>query len=234
MKVGLIQSNYLPWKGYFDFIDDVDLFIFYDDVQYTKNDWRNRNKIKTQAGLTWLTVPVIFSLRNKTFIQDARIDYKQNWQTKHIKSIKQSYQKAAFYEKYADSLFEIIKMPYETISELNVELIKWIMDQLNIDTKLMFSNELQATGYKTVRIINILNSVGGTDYLTGPAAQSYLEEEKFTAAGIGLEYKIYDYPEYSQLNGKFEPNVSVIDLLFNCGDLSREYLKSKRPNLKAL
>ena len=234
MKVGIIQSNYIPWRGYFDLIDDVDLFIFYDDVQYAKHSWRNRNKIKTQNGLIWLTVPVLFSLNTGTLIQSAKIDYSSNWVKKHVDSIKFSYSKAPFFKMYSEDFFDILNQKFETISELNLNINKWIIEKLDIGTKIKMSSEFNGVGSKTDRLIDILTKARATSYLSGPAAKDYLEIEKFKKAGIDLEYKVYEYYEYPQRYGKFEPNVSVLDLLFNCGEDSKDYLKSLKPNEKVI
>lgn len=232
MKVGIIQSNYIPWRGYFDFIDDVDLFIFYDDVQYSKRSWRNRNKIKTPDSSIWLTVPILINLDEGTLIQNVKINYKINWMKKHMDSIKFSYGKSPFFEKYSGDFFDILNQKFETISELNVNINKWIIEKLDIDTKIKMSSEFNGVGSKTDKLIDILTKAGATSYLSGPAAKDYLEVEKFKNAGIDLEYKVYEYDEYPQRFGKFEPNVSVLDLLFNCGEDSKNYLKSLKPNEK--
>ncbi len=229
MRVGIIQSNYIPWRGYFDFIDGVDLFIFHDDLQYTKGDWRNRNKIKTPNGLCWLTVPVKYD-RTSQLIEETRIDYSQRWQQKHINQVKTNYHKTPFYSLYADELFTIIERNFETISELNRTLIKWGMSKLSIDTPLRMSSEFSPVGSKTDRLIDILKKANANIYLSGPTARDYLETEKFVAAGIQLEYKSYQYQDYPQLWGTFESAVTILDLLFNCGEYSQEYLKSLRKN----
>lgn len=234
MRVGIIQSNYIPWRGYFDFIDDVDLFIFYDDVQYTKNDWRNRNKIKTANGLIWLTVPALFKLAENTLIEDVKIDYKKDWVKKHIDSVRFSYSKSPYFKAYADEFFNILNKRFDTISGLNINVITWIMSELDIKTNIKMSSEFNAGGTKTDRLIDILKKAGATSYLSGPSAKSYLEVDKFREAGIVLEYKVYEYEEYPQLYGRFEPSVTVIDLLLNCGKDSRKYLKSLRPNEKVV
>jgi len=231
VRVGIIQSNYIPWRGYFDFIDDVDLFIFHDDLQYTKGDWRNRNKIKTPNGLCWLTVPVKYD-KTSQLIEQTRIDYSQRWQQKHINQIYTNYHNAPFYRLYADEFFNIIKQNYETISELNISLIKWSMSKLSIDTPLRMSSEFSPAGSKTDRLIDILKKADADIYLSGPTAKDYLETQKFSAAEIQLEYKSYQYHDYPQLWGTFEPAVTVLDLLFNCGEYSQEYLKSLRENEK--
>lgn len=233
-RVAISQSNYIPWRGYFDLMDDVDLFIFYDDIQYTKHDWRNRNKIKTANGLIWLTIPVLFSLNSNTLIQDAEIDYKRKWEKKHIDSIRYSYRKAPYFGVYSEELFDFLNKKCKTISELNVSLIKWVMQKLYIKTESRMSKEFNPEGSKTDRLIDILKKVGATSYLSGPSAKSYIEVDKFKNTGIGLEYKVYNYSEYPQLYGKFEPSVTVLDLLFNCGDESRKYLKSLKTNDQVL
>ena len=229
MKVGIIQSNYIPWQGYFDFIDDVDLFIFHDDLQYTKCDWRNRNKIKTPRGLLWLSVPVKYPTTSQR-ICDTPIDYPQKWQRKHIGQIKTNYCHTPFYKLYVDEFCSIINRNFETISELNISLIKWCMSKLSIDTPLIMSSEFHPVGSKTDRLIDILQKANATTYLSGPKAKDYLEPKMFAAAGIQLQYKSYQYKDYPQLWGPFEPAVSVLDLLFNCGENSREYLKSLNEN----
>ncbi|MDT8318768.1 MAG: WbqC family protein, partial [bacterium] len=163
MKVGIIQSNYIPWRGYFDFIDDVDVFIYYDDVHYSKNSWRNRNKIKNANGTSWVTVPVEFSLSSeKKNVEDIKISYRQNWQDKHVKSIGQAYSKTPFFSHYSEELFDMIGQKFEYLSELNVNINNWIMKQLGIDTIIRMSSEYNACGAKTERLIDLLKKVGAT------------------------------------------------------------------------
>lgn len=231
MRAGIIQSNYLPWRGYLDFIDDCDVFIFYDDVQFSKGSWRNRNRIKTPRDVQWLTVPVLYRFGQS--IGDTRIDNGQAWVRRHIDLITASYSSAPYFRPFADQLFEILAVRHETISELNVELLRWLVQLLGIQTRLVLSSELGATGSKTERLISLLNEVRADVYLSGPAAQVYLDENMLRAAGIQLEYKCYDYLEYPQLWGDFVGDVSVIDLLFSVGPGAREYLKSRHPNVAA-
>ncbi len=231
MKVGIIQSNYIPWRGYFDFIDDADIFVFYDSTQYTRRSWRNRNKIKKPTGLFWLTVPVFFSRSNMKTIENVKIDYTHNWVKKHINSIKRAYSKAPYFKQYSEGFVDILNQNFENLSELNVNLIKWIMQELKIETDLRYSSEFQIIdSSRTGKLINILKEVGATSYLSGPSAKNYLEIEKFRKAGMDIEFKVYEYKEYPQLYGKFEQNVTVLDMLFNCGENSREYLKSLKEN----
>lgn len=229
MRVGIIQSNYVPWRGYFDFIDDVNLFIFYDDVKYTKGDWRNRNKIKAKQGLEWLTVPVNFKKLNQ-LIENTPIDYSQKWQKHHKKKLFQNYIKAKYFNEYIDEFVSLINNFYPSISALNVVLCKWIMTILEIETPTKMSHDFALSGNKTARLIDLLTQVGATSYLSGPAAAAYMDMELFGRQGIQLEFKSYDYPPYPQLWGEFTGEVSVLDLLFNTGPEARKYLKSRTPN----
>jgi hypothetical protein len=233
MRVGILQSNFIPWRGYFDLIDDVDLFIFYDDVQYTKNDWRNRNKIKTPQGLAWITVPV-FHRHLAQLICETEIDYTQPWATKIKKRITQCYFRAPYFERYANIFFGILDENFRTISELNVHIILWIMQELRIKTRTMMSRDTAPLGVKMDRLIDILTKVGASEYLSGPAAKNYMELEKFKDARIGLAYKAYDYDEYPQLFGPYKQSATILDLLFNLGPDARAFLKSRRPNEKVL
>ena len=222
----MIQSNYIPWRGYFDFIDECELFVFYDDVQYTHRDWRNRNRIKTDRGTIWLTVPVLHD--QHTLIQDARIDYATRWVDKHIRSLTLAYQKAPHFGRYAEGFFALLRESPPTISALNVRACLWIMGELGIRAQTRMSREFAIDGGKDERPLRIAQHLGAAAYLAGPSARPYTDAAKFRAAGIALEFKIYDYPEYPQLHGAFEPNVTVLDLLFNCGPEARRYLKSRQ------
>ena len=223
MKVGTIQSNFLPWRGYFDFIREVDLFIIHDDLQYTKGDWRNRNKIKTPHGTRWITVPVHYH-RTDQLIEETKIDNSKPWARGMLNKIRNSYQKAPHFEPYFSELSDLLLEPAASISDLNLRLIKWVCSHLEIKTPLTFSREYYPQGVKTERLIGILEQVGATTYLSGPAAKAYIEPELFEQTGIHLEYKVYDYPEYGQLYPPFDPAVSVIDLLFMMGKNSKNYL----------
>jgi len=233
VKIGLIQSNFIPWKGYFDFIDDVDLFIYHDDLQYTKGDWRNRNRIKTEKGATWITVPVLYK-RVDQLICDTYVDYSQNWIQKITNKLCNYYKRAPYFRVYANDFFAILNNKYKTISELNINVNNWVMGILGIKTKIIMSYELNPVGTKTDRIIDILLKVGANRYLSGPSAKNYLEEDKFAKHRIALEYKNYEYKEYSQLFGEFEHNVTILDMIFNIGVENREYWKSSKPNVKEL
>jgi len=228
MRVGVIQSNYIPWRGYFDFIESVDLFVFHDDLQYTKNDWRNRNRILTANGLRWLTVPVHYRSVGMT-IDEVPIDYSQDWPVRHLRQLEAAYGSAPFFETYIYAFADIVRRRHESISDLNVELCRWVMRELGIETHTIMSRDLCIRGRKTERLLDILRSVGGTTYVSGPSAAAYLELERFGEEGIAVEFKTYDYAPYPQTQLGFTGEVTVLDLLFNEGPNARQFLKSCSP-----
>ena len=223
-KVVILQSNYIPWKGYFDLINDADLFVFYDDVQYTDRDWRNRNKIKTVDGTKWLTVPVV---ANRTSLINEVTIFEEKWRKKHWETIKHTYGTTPFFKQYKD-FFEHTYMEqlFETLSDLNQYMIKQISKEiLGINTEFQDSRMYQANGMKTDRLLDVLQKAGADVYISGPTARSYMEEEKFQDAGIKLVYKNYSgYPEYPQLHGEFNHFVTVLDLIFNVGSDAFYYI----------
>lgn len=230
MRVGIIQSNYLPWRGYFDFIASVDLFILLDDVQFTPRDWRSRNQIKTPNGLQWITVPVHHRRGVSDRICDTAIDYSRHWRGDHLRSIAQNYARAPFARTALDLLEPVYEAKPATISELNFALIRSICSYLGITTPLLFSAELGVGGSKTDRLTALLHAVGATTYVSGPAARSYLDEDRFAEAGIALEYKNYAYAPYPQLWGPFEGAVSIVDLIANCGPEAATLIRSLGAN----
>jgi len=223
-KVAVLQSNYIPWKGYFDIISQVDEFIFYDDVQYTNRDWRNRNKIKTSNGLLWLSVPV--GAERNRLICEVEIP-NNDWQKKHWQSILQFYGKAPFFSEYK-SFFEnfYLSETYSNLSDMNIDLIKKICSEiLDIKTSFRDSREFNLQGKKENRILELLKKTEATHYLSGPSAKDYICEQHFADRNIKLEWMNYSgYPEYKQLFGKFEHAVSVLDLIFNVGSNSPFYV----------
>lgn len=216
MKAGIIQSNYLPWRGYFDFIRSVDVFVVYDDVQFTRRDWRTRNRLKTPQGLRWLSVPVRYAERGQ-LICDTEIDYSRDWRGEHLDLIRLNLRKAPFLRDALGLIEPVFAAGHRTISELNVALLRAICGYFGIGTPMRMSSEFTVTGAKTERLIQILSAVRATEYLSGPSARAYLDESRFDAAGMRLEYQAYDYPAYPQLWGPFEGGVSIVDTIANCG-----------------
>lgn len=223
-KVAIIQSNYIPWKGYFDMIAAVDEFILYDDVQFTKNDWRNRNKIKTPKGLEWISVPVGQSIDRKV----REVELSDNrWQDKHWKTLESNYRRAPFFSQVAELVEPLYKeRRYATLSELNRVFIESICLYLGIRTKISNSWDYDSVGGRVERLIDLCMQTNAQIYITGPAARSYLDESAFTDRGIAVSWFDYSgYPEYPQLWGAFEHGVSILDLLFNCGKDARNYMR---------
>ena len=229
-KIAILQSNYIPWKGYFDIIASVDEFIFYDEMQYTKNDWRNRNKIKTPDGTRWLSIPVSTKghLTNNVRIMDARIS-DNKWAMSHWNTIKQFYKNAPYFNEYRD-LFEKLYTECaneELLCNVNYKFINAINQILGITTKISFSQDYGLVDGKTERLVDLVQKAGGTEYLSGPAARDYIQAELFDAAGIKLSWMDYSgYPEHPQLYPPFEHGVSVLDLIFNCGPNARKFMKN--------
>jgi hypothetical protein len=216
-RVAILQSNYIPWKGYFDIIHDVDVFIFYDDLQYTKSDWRNRNKIKTPGGAEWITIPVgtdAHRLICEVEIRDSE------WQMKHWKTIRQHYGKCPYFDRY-QAFFEDVYLSrqWHNLSELNQHLIRSIAAQfLNITTEFHDSRDYSLGGQKLDRLMELLTKSSAVSYVSGPAAKDYIEPSRFADAGIELVWKDYSgYPEYPQRFPPFQHGVSILDLLFNAG-----------------
>ena len=216
-KVAIIQSNYIPWKGYFDIIHDVDLFIFYDDLQYTSRDWRNRNIMKTKDGPAWLTVPVGSDRRRLI----CEVEMKSSeWQKKHWHSLKESYGKAPFFREYVHLLEKFyLRVRWPNLSEMNQHMVKLISKEcLGIKTDFQDSREYDLTRRKQFRLLELLKRVEASTYVSGPAAKTYIDEETFRSKGIRVIWKDYTgYPEYSQLYPPFRHDVSVLDLLFHTG-----------------
>jgi len=231
-KVAVIQSNYMPWKGYFDIIHDVDLFIFYDDVQYTKNDWRNRNRIKTPSGLKWLSIPVGPSLDRLICEVEIKSDL---WAKKHWKTITQNYAKAPFFNEIRRFFEEIyLEKSWRSLSELNQHLIRMISRELlGIRAEFRDSREFEACGEKQERLLCLLKKAGAGLYVSGPSARSYIDEKRFGEEKIALVYKDYTgYPEYSQLYPPFEHAVSIMDLLFMAGRDAPRHIWGWRKEIK--
>lgn len=224
MRVAIVQSSYIPWKGYFDLIRAVDTFIFFDDVQFTTRDWRTRNRIKTAQGLQWLSIPV--GNRRDLRICDVRIE-EPGWQRKHWSSIYHSYRRAAYFRTYCD-VFErlYLEQTWGSLSELNQELTRLIAkDLLGLGTEFRDSREFTAEGRKQDRLISLLKAMGATHYVSGPSARDYIQPEGFAREGIGLSFHDYpDYPQYPQFHPPFEHAVSILDLLFHMGPDAGHYI----------
>lgn len=225
-KVAILQSNYIPWKGYFDIIRKVDAFVIYDTVQYTRQDWRNRNCIKTPQGLMWLTVPVNSSLTDA--ICEVKIAPK-GWKEKHWNSIANNYAKAACFKTHGEMVKEwILGKDFEFLSEMNTHLIQQVNQFLGIQTKIIQSTELELLDDRCEKLAHICSQLGAKTYLSGPAAKDYLDESHFQKRNIRVEWMDYSgYPEYPQRFPPFTHGVSIIDLILNTGDEAIDYLNKR-------
>ena len=228
-KVAIVQSNYIPWKGYFDLINGVDDFVLYDDMQYTRRDWRNRNLIKTPTGPQWLTIPVDVKGKYLQKIKDTKIS-DSSWANQHMNTIVHNYARAPFYKDYRDALAALyVRAGTESLlSHVNRLFIEWVCEQLRIRTRLHWSMDFPLVEGKTERLLGLCLSLGATHYISGPAAREYLDESMFEAAGVHLEFMDYSgYPEYPQLFGQFEHGVTILDLMLNAGPDASSYMKTK-------
>jgi hypothetical protein len=226
MNVVILQPSYIPWRGYFDQIRLAELFVFYDDVQYDKHGWRNRNQIKTHQGKQWLTIPVhAKGATQGTRIKDVRIDWSKPWSKSHLKALTISYSKAPYFKEYLPLLESFYQKRDEFLVDFTIETCITLARELGFtSTRFLRSSELSnLNGHKTDRVIDVLKQVGATHYICGPSASSYMEPEKFQAAGITFEYVQYNYPEYSQLYPPYDPFVSILDLIFMTGKGASSY-----------
>ncbi len=229
-KVAILQSNYIPWKGYFDMIADVDEFILYDDMQYTRRDWRNRNLIKTPIGGQWLSVPVQVKGKYLQKIKDTQIDG-NNWSQNHWHTLTHNYRQAPYFKDIAVWLEPLYhNADYSYLSDLNRYFIEAICAYLGINTVISNSWDYYLSDGKTERLADLCTQAGGSEYITGSAAKTYIQEQVFAERGIKLTWFDYlDYPDYPQLWGNFTHRVSILDLLFNCGQKAPYYMKHIHP-----
>ncbi len=223
MTISILQSNYIPWKGYFDIIAKSDVFVLYDEVQYTKNDWRNRNIIFCQQRPTWLTIPV--KQDNLTQLICDTKTATNNWNRKHMNSILLNYRKSRGFDYFEDELSTMYDFSSEYLSEINAHFIKTICRLLNIKTKIIDSRELNLQGDRNEKLVDACQKLSATHYLSGPAAKSYLSVDLFDQSGIQLRWMDYsDYSAYQQSSHVFSHQVSIIDLMLNVGAEARSYI----------
>lgn len=229
MKTAILQSNYIPWKGYFDLIQSVDTFVIYDGVQFTKNDWRNRNKLVINGKAKWITIPV----RHQNLAQTIKETTVANpkWASKHWKTIEQAYSKAPYFTKFGERLKETYtQLSVEThLSKINLTLIILICDLLDIRTRIITDDQFDLPEDRIDKLITICEKLGTSTYVSGPAARSYIDEERFRENGINIEWMDYShYSHYSQISTDFDHFVSVLDLLFCYGPNFQSYIRGEK------
>ena len=222
--VAIHQPQFLPWLGYFDKLERCDLFCLLDTVQYKKNEFQNRNRIKTADGLQWLTVPVTYSFPQR--IYEVGVNQTVDWQRKHIKSLETNYRKAPFFDTYIESFEEFYQQSHEMLVNVNVACIRLLLDLLGLERKVVLASSLQVeTDDPTLRLVEICQALGGDAYLSGKDGAKYMDVDMFSNNEIDVLFQEFKHPQYPQCYGPFEPNMSIVDLLFNCGPDSLAIIK---------
>lgn len=230
MRIGIHQPMYLPWCGLFDRISRCDQFVILDNVQYSKNYFINRNKIKTPHGWSWITIPVLTHGKQSQLIKDVEVDQITKWQNQHWKSIKFSYLKAPSFSVHADFFNNLYTEQHIHLEMVIDKSLTYLLKSLSIPTKIIYASDLNIGGKKNEYILNLCKELDADEYLSGPDGRNYLELEQWRNAHINVLFHDYHHPVYPQLYGNFEPNMSVIDLLFNCGIKSLEILTGDQPD----
>lgn len=229
LTIGIHQPQYLPWLGLLDRVERCDIFVVLDNVPYSKNYFYNRNRIKMSGGPGWLTVPVLTKGHmGQTFVE-TKIDNAQRWGCKHWKSISYSYAHAPFFKDYSSYLEETLKKDWDLLADLCMDTFAFLLNSYNIRTKVIRSSELYSQGSKEELVINICKELKSTRYLSGPDGKNYLNLDLWDDNGIEVDFQNYIHPVYAQLHGDFVPNMSAIDLLFNCGKDSRDIFSANQP-----
>ena len=225
-RIAIVQSSYIPWKGYFDLIRSVDAFILLDSVQFTRRDWRSRNQIKTHHGLAWLSIPVQTRGRYTQLIQETTTSDPE-WGRRHWQTLRANYAKTPYFDRYAERAAALYANPPTRLSEINHAFITAICGLLGITTPITWSSDYEARDGPNERLIDLCLAAGGTRYLSGPNAKDYLDVAAFDRGGITVEFADYSgYPEYPQPHGPFEHHVSVLDLLFCIGPRALDFMKT--------
>lgn len=228
MVIGILQPGYLPWLGFFEQLYRSDLFVVYDDVQYDKHSWRNRNRIKTVNGIQWLTVPVLLNFKEHPQITDVQIDNSSKWRKKHMETIRQSYARARFFQDYIGIFENTFARSWQYLIDLDLHLTEQLASALGIPQKPMVrSSSLGIQGGRIERLVNICRHFNADAFYEGASGSNYIDTEEFRKQGIAVQFQNYRHPVYNQLHGEFVPYLSVIDLLFNCGDTSLDILLGK-------
>jgi hypothetical protein len=213
----VLQPSYLPWLGYFDQMRKADIFVWYDDVQFDKNGWRNRNRIKSPKGPLWLTVPVRHKGRTFQPINAVEIDNRQSWRRKHLLSVEQLYARAPFSATILPGLAETLNRPWQRLVDLDIATTEWMAEQFSIVTPRYRASQLEVAGDRNGRLIGLCRHFQATRYLSGDSARDYLDVGRFETAGIEVVWHSYQHPHYPQLHGDFVPYLSALDLLLNVG-----------------
>ncbi|MCP4649215.1 MAG: WbqC family protein [PVC group bacterium] len=224
-SIAIMQPGYMPWLGFFDLMHKADLFVFLDDVQYTKRDWRSRNRIRTEEGWQWLSVPVFSKNRYKQLIKDVTINNTINWRRKHLNALELNYHKAEFFNNYYSGIKDIISQQWDSLCGLNINMIKLIADVLGIETPYILSSELNIKAAKSRRVLEICKELNADELYDSEAAAGFLDTSLFEKENIKVEFQKYKHPVYAQLYSPFYAYMTTLDLLFNCGENSLKVIE---------
>ncbi len=222
MIVTIHQPDFLPWRGFFDRLRQADLFVVLDDVQFLRRGWHHRDRVKTQKGSVWLTVPTLRKGMFHQLIRDVRIDNSSDWRRKHLGVIRASYAKAPFFKQIFAGFETVYGRGHEFLIDLCMDLIYWAMTWLDIETECVFASDLNAPGASTQRLVNICAGVGADTYLTGTGSRNYLDESLFKTAGMAVRWQQLEMQPYPQLHGAYEPDLSIFDYLMMQGSMTGE------------
>ncbi len=230
MKVAIMQPTWLPWLGYFDLIDQADRFVFLDTVQFEKQTWQQRNRLKSSGGLGWITVPVFIKGQFGQSIADVQID-RRKFPSKHLRTIRQNYSRAVYFNEYIDEFSDLLEEgDWHSLCELNIAVIDWLCEKFGIETELLRASQMKANGKRSERLVSILNEFGSNDYLSPMGSLEYLQEDRelFEKSRVSISFQNYVHPEYQQLYPPFLAGASALDLLFNEGLNSLQIIRSGR------
>ncbi len=219
------QPDFIPWTGFFDRLTRSDVFVALDNVQFLNRGWHNRDKIKTADGVMWLTVPVKKKGRYGQPIDEVEIDHSRKWIPGHLGSLVSWYGRAPYFRTYYPAVRDIYEKKHRLLIDLNMDFLELLTGCFGIEVTAVSASTLGVAGRSTDLLVEIVKAVGGDVYLSGTGARAYLDEAKFSEAGIAVEWQEYKHPVYPQLYGEFIPYLSSIDFLFNCGDRCKAILK---------
>ena len=227
MRVAIHQPQFMPWLGYLDKIDQADLFVVLDSVQFKKNEWQNRNRIRTAQGWQWITVPVLHKFGQR--LDEVRINQQRDWQGRHLRALEMHYGRAPHRDQYLKGLREIYQHSWDRLKDVNLAVIQWLLDAFGIKTPLRLASQMHLRNEPTDRLIDICRTVGARQYLVGPGAANYMDRTRFDASGVRLEEQHFQHPIYPQCYEPFVPGMAAIDLLLTCGDEAISRLRAMRP-----
>lgn len=231
MKITIHQPNFLPYLGFFDKCDYSDIIVLYDSTQFKKNDFQNRNKLKTKGGWGWITIPLNYNFGDK--ISEVKIANGLEWKKKHLATIKENYSKSKYYLDYIKEIEEIYSKDYENLSEFNITFLKFLLDKIGIKKKIILTSELDIKNKSSEALLEICLKLSASSYISGIDGKNYIDKNLFNKANIKVEFQEYNHPRYGQIGAsKFEPFMSVLDLLFNEGPNSLNIIKSGRYYIK--